>query len=115
MLSTISREVQQSTLGKFKFTMEINKDFRFEVSISKDAYKSKAETNAAIMGDNEGRVQRKNLGLKDKLCFKTQTVMPQELLDLALHGYTFCHRQAMGNKYPADVSRNRTTDGHHRR
>ena len=91
MLSTISREVQQSTLGKFKFTMECNKDFRFEVSISKDAYKSKEETNAAIMGDNEGRVQRKNLGLKDKLCFKTQTVTPQELLDLALHGYTFCH------------------------
>lgn len=92
MLSTISREVQQSTLGKFKFTMECNKDFRFEVSISKDAYKSKEETNAATASGDEGKARRKALGLTNKICFKEQEVTVEQLLERVLEGHTFCYR-----------------------
>ena len=92
MLSTISREVQQSTLGKFKFTMEINTDFRFEVSISKDAYKSKEETNAATASGDEGKARRKALGLTNKICFKEQEVTVEQLLERVLEGHTFCYR-----------------------
>lgn len=91
MLSTISREVQQSTLGKFKFTMEINTDFRFEVSISKDAYKSKEETNAATASGDEGKARRKALGLTNKICFKEQEVTVEQLLERVLEGHTFCY------------------------
>ena len=71
--------------------MECNKDFRFEVSISKDAYKSKEETNAAIASGDEGKARRKALGLTNKICFKEQEVTVEQLLERVLEGHTFCY------------------------
>lgn len=72
--------------------MEINKDFRFEVSISKYAYKSKEETNAATASGDEGKARRKALGLTNKICFKEQAVNAEQLLEQILEGHTFCYR-----------------------
>ena len=71
--------------------MEINTDFRFEVSISKDAYKSKEETNAATASGDEGKARRKALGLTNKICFKEQEVTVEQLLERVLEGHTFCY------------------------
>lgn len=71
--------------------MECNKDFRFEVSISKDAYKSKEETNAATASGDEGKARRKALGLTNKICFKEQAVNAEQLLEQILEGHTFCY------------------------
>ena len=71
--------------------MECNKDFRFEVSISKDAYKSKEETNAATASGDEGKARRKALGLTNKICFKEQEVNAEQLLEQILEGHTFCY------------------------
>ena len=90
MLSTISREVQQSTLGKFKLTMECNQDFNFKVSLSEDAYKTKEEAGAAIASGKEGKAKRKQLGIRYKISFREQEVTVEQLLELVLEGYTFC-------------------------
>ena len=71
--------------------MESNKDFQFEVSISKDAYKSKEETNAATASGDEGKARRKALGLTNKICFKEQEVTVEQLLERVLEGHTFCY------------------------
>ena len=71
--------------------MEINKDFRIAVSISKDAYKSKEETNAATASGDEGKARRKALGLTNKICFKEQEVTVEQLLERVLEGHTFCY------------------------
>ena len=71
--------------------MESNKDFQFEVSISKDAYKSKEETNAATASGDEGKARRKALGLTNKICFKEQEVTVEQLLERVFEGHTFCY------------------------
>lgn len=71
--------------------MMVSSESQFMVSVSKDIYVNKLQTTAAINSREEGRKARKECGLKDKLCFKEQTVTPSSLLGLALEGHTFCH------------------------
>ena len=71
--------------------MMVNEAYQFTASVSKDIYVNKLQTTAAINSREEGRKARKECGLKDKLCFKEQTVTPSSLLGLALEGHTFCH------------------------
>ena len=70
--------------------MKKNKYFKFMVSLSKEPYKSKQATTAAIIGGKEGRTMRKSLGLKEKISFHSTQTTPAELLQSALSGYTFC-------------------------
>ena len=71
--------------------MMVNEAYQFTASVSKDIYVNKLQTTAAINSGEEGIKARKECGLKDKLCFKEQTVTPYSLLGLALEGHTFCH------------------------
>lgn len=68
----------------------MNKDdnFIFQVSISKDAYKNKLETKAAVSG-SKGRKLRESLGV-DIICYYRINTTSRELLDKVLNGYTFC-------------------------
>lgn len=70
--------------------MYTNPNFSFTVSICKEPYESKQETTAAIIGGDEGKQMRKDLGLKEKIGFKSMLTTPSELLQSVLSGYTFC-------------------------
>ena len=70
--------------------MYTNPNFSFTVSICKEPYESKQETTAAIIGGDEGKQMRKDLGLKEKIGFKSMLTTPSELLQYVLSGYTFC-------------------------
>jgi len=70
--------------------MNKNSNYSFAVSVSKQPYKNKKETAAAITGGDEGRQMRLNLGLNEKISFKTVSITPSELLQNVLTGYTFC-------------------------
>lgn len=70
--------------------MYTNPNFTFTVSICKEPYESKQETTAAIIGGDEGKQMRKDLGLKEKIGFKSMLTTPSELLQYVLSGYTFC-------------------------
>ena len=70
--------------------MYTNTNFSFTVSICKEPYESKQETTAAIIGGDEGKQMRKDLGLKEKIGFKSMLTTPSELLQYVLSGYTFC-------------------------
>lgn len=50
--------------------MYTNPNFSFTVSICKEPYESKQETTAAIIGGDEGKQMRKDLGLKEKSASK---------------------------------------------
>ena len=71
--------------------MITDKDYLFEVSLSKMSYKSKEETKAAIKDGSEGRQQRKECGIEEKISFIRKSTTSQELLENCLEGYTFCH------------------------
>ena len=70
--------------------MYTNPNFSFTVSICKEPYESKQETTAAIIGGDVGKQMRKDLGLKEKIGFKSMLTTPSELLQSVLSGYTFC-------------------------
>ena len=70
--------------------MYTNPNFSFTVSLSQVPYMSKQETTAAIIGGDEGKTMRQNLGMKDKACFMSIATTPSGLLHAALTGYTFC-------------------------
>ena len=70
--------------------MNTNPNYSFTVSLSKEPYISKQATTAAIIGGEEGRTMRKDLGMKEKACFRSTQTTPSELLKSALSGYTFC-------------------------
>ena len=70
--------------------MITDKDYLFEVSLSKMSYKSKEETKAAIKDGSEGRQQRKECGIEEKISFIRKSTTSQELLENCLEGYTFC-------------------------
>ena len=70
--------------------MNTNPNFSFIVSLSKEPYLNKQSTTAAIVGGKEGRTMRKELGMKDKACFRSTATTPFGLLQSALSGYTFC-------------------------
>lgn len=70
--------------------MNKDKNYTFSVSISKDRYRDKLQTTAAIVGDEEGRLMRKNCGLSEKIGFQVTTVTSGELLQKVLNGHTFC-------------------------
>lgn len=70
--------------------MKKQSNFNFTASISKDIYVNKQQTTSAISGGKKGKKARKECGLKDKLCFKEQTLTPSALLKLSLEGHTFC-------------------------
>lgn len=63
-------------------------NYIFQVSISKDAYKTKLETKAAVSG-SKGRKLRESLGV-DYVCYYRINTTSRELLDKVLNGYTFC-------------------------
>ena len=71
--------------------MKRDKDYQFEVSLSKATYKNKKETKAAIQARTEGRKLRNELGIDEKISFIRMTITPQELLEKCLEGHTFCH------------------------
>ena len=65
-------------------------NYFFSVSISKYAYKTKEQITAAIAAGEEGKQLRKDAGLAEKVSFRQDSVTPEELLNYALDGYTFC-------------------------
>ena len=71
--------------------MNIDSNYKFEVSLSKAAYKNKKETKAAIKGGSDGRKLRNELDIDEKISFIRMTITSQELLEKCLEGYTFCH------------------------
>lgn len=70
--------------------MNTNPNYNFTVSLSQVPYMSKQETTAAIIGGDEGKTMRQDLGMKDKACFMSIATTPSGLLHAALTGYTFC-------------------------
>jgi len=68
-----------------------DKDYQFQVSISKSPYRNKIETNAAVASDEEGEKLRKACGLREKISFYQTTVTSSGLLEKCLEGHTFCH------------------------
>ena len=68
----------------------MNKDdnYIFPVSISKDAYKNKLETKAAV-GGIENQPLRDQLGIK-RICYYRISMTAEKLLECVLNGYTFC-------------------------
>lgn len=65
-------------------------NYFFSVSISKYAYETKEQIGAAIAGGEEGKRLRRDAGLAEKISFRKNLVTPDELLNYALDGYTFC-------------------------
>ena len=65
-------------------------NYFFSVSISKYAYETKEQIGAAIAGGEEGKRLRRDAGLAEKISFCKNLVTPDELLNYALDGYTFC-------------------------
>lgn len=70
--------------------MYLDEKFIFQVSISKNAYETKEQVTAAIVGGKEGMQLRKRAGLSEKISFRQDSVNPGKLLNYALEGYTFC-------------------------
>lgn len=70
--------------------MYTNPNFSFTVSLCKEPYENKQETTAAIIGGDEGKTMRKDLGLKEKIGFKCTQTTPSALLQSVLSGFTFC-------------------------
>ena len=68
--------------------MHIDENYYFQVSISKDAYKNKLETKAAV-DDIEGQPLRDQLGI-ERICYYRIPVNSEKLLEYVLNGYTFC-------------------------
>lgn len=89
MVSTIFGDGNKAT-SKSKEEMKEDNTFRFKVSLSEDAYKTKEETGAAIASGKEGKAKRKQLGIRYKISFREQEVTVEQLLELVLEGYTFC-------------------------
>ena len=73
--------------------MYIDSNFKFEVSLSCDAYYDKEIVSACIgSAKNQGNKDKmKEYGIKRKMSFKQQTVTPQELLDYCMKGHSFCN------------------------
>ena len=73
--------------------MFLNSNFKFEVSLSCDAYYDKEIVSACIgSAKNQGNKDKmKEYGIKRKMSFKQQTVTPQELLDYCMKGHSFCN------------------------
>ena len=65
-------------------------NYFFSVSISKYAYETKEQITAAIAAGEEGKQLRKDAGFAEKVSFRQDSVTPEELLNYALDGYTFC-------------------------
>ena len=63
-------------------------NYIFQVSISKDAYKNKLETKAAV-DDTDGQPLREQLGI-ERICYYRIPVNSEKLLEYVLNGYTFC-------------------------
>lgn len=68
--------------------MYINDKYYFLISISKDAYKNKLETKAAV-GDKDLQPLREQLGI-ERICYYRIPLTIEGLLQKVLHGYTFC-------------------------
>ena len=73
--------------------MYIDSNFKFEVSLSCDAYYDKEIVSACIGSakDQGNKDKMKEYGIKRKMSFKQQTVTPQELLDYCMKGHSFCN------------------------
>ena len=73
--------------------MYIDSNFKFEVSLSCDAYYDKEIVSACIGSakDQGNKDKMKEYGIKRKLSFKQQMVTPQELLDYCMKGHSFCN------------------------
>ena len=71
--------------------MKTDRFYTFQVSLSKDAYKTKDETKAAVAERNTaGNQLRAELGLERQLSYRTIDCTSEQLLQYALDGYTFC-------------------------
>ena len=62
-------------------------NYKFECSISVDAYKNKNEVTSCITS----RQLAKSYGYKEKMNFIRKTVTSKELLDSCINGSSFCH------------------------
>lgn len=67
--------------------MKTDTNFKFNVSLSTGAYRTKEEQTAAISSRRECR----RLGLREKMSFQELAVTATELLNCCIHGYTFCN------------------------
>lgn len=65
--------------------MIVNKDFKFQVSVSLDSYSKKSDAQASL-----SKAGSKAIG-KEKMAFKPQTITPVDFLDLATSGHCFCN------------------------
>lgn len=75
--------------------MEINKDFKFKVSLSMESFENK-EISTAMMGSmkyKSVREKRKKYGYKPNrgVSFVETTLTSSELLDKLVHGHVFCY------------------------
>jgi len=73
--------------------MFIDNNFKFEVSLSCDAYYNKEIVSACIGSAREesNKNKKKQYGISRKMSFKQQSVTPQELLDYCMKGHSFCN------------------------
>lgn len=75
--------------------MFIDDNFKFNVSVSTDAYWNKEDVNACV--GSSKKEENKNIREKyghrrdHKMSFKTIEVTAPKLLDYCLHGYSFCN------------------------
>lgn len=68
-----------------------NKEYKFRVSISRDAYDTKEKTKVAIANDSpQIRQLRLNLGLHGQMSYEEKEMTPSRLLQYALNGHSFC-------------------------
>ena len=65
--------------------MEVIKDFKFRVNVSRDYYVKKSDAGACLSKEGARYVK------KEKMAFKEQEVTVDEMLQYALKGHTFCN------------------------
>lgn len=75
--------------------MNVNKEFKFRVSLSSDAYTNK-EISGAMIGstkNEENKAIRKKYGFKASqgVGYKETELTPNELLESLISGHVFCH------------------------
>lgn len=86
--------------------MITNSNYSFTVSLSKEPYINKQESTAAIIGGDEGKKMREDLGMQEKVGFLSTSTTPFGLLQSALSGYTFC---AVFSDFPPNDPINKKT------